>query len=247
MRWQRNLWWFAVPSFVLLGAVMLYPFASAVYLSLFDYYLIRPDDAAFVGLANYVSLLADARFWSSLLNTFIIAGGAVALEFALGLAVALGLFHLRRGAGAFIFLQLVPLVITPVVAALFIKWIFVARWGLIDAGRGEDMNVRTTEEIEQRGTPTALEMAAGDVLFLTNLTFHTSRMNHTDASRWSVDFRYHAPPEVLSGSSREAIEELRGRQRGNGRVPLPALSAAPVPTWEEWQAATQRQRQEVGR
>lgn len=133
MRWQRNLWWFAAPSFVALGAVMLYPFASAVYLSLFDYYLIRPDDAAFVGLANYVALLADARFWSSLLNTCIIAGGAVALEFALGLAVALGLFYLRRGAGAFIFLQLVPLVITPVVAALFIKWIFVARWGLIDA------------------------------------------------------------------------------------------------------------------
>ena len=133
MRWQKNLWWFAVPSFALLGAVMLYPFASAVYLSTLDYYLVRPDDASFVGLANYADLLADGRFWSSLLNTCVIAGGAVALEFALGLAVALGLFHLRRGAGVFIFLLLVPLVITPVVAALFIKWMFVARWGLIDA------------------------------------------------------------------------------------------------------------------
>ena len=133
MRWQKNLWWFAVPSFALLGIVMLYPFASAVYLSTLDYYLIRPDDTSFVGLANYAALLADGRFWSSLLNTCVIAGGAVALEFALGLAVALGLFHLRRGAGVFIFLLLVPLVITPVVAALFIKWMFVARWGLIDA------------------------------------------------------------------------------------------------------------------
>ena len=133
MRWQKNLWWFAAPSFVVLGAVMFYPFASALYLSLFDYYLIRPDDASFVGLANYAALLADGRFWSSLINTFIIAIGAVALEFALGLSVALGLYYLRRGAGAFIFLQLVPLVITPVVAALFIKWVFVARWGLIDA------------------------------------------------------------------------------------------------------------------
>ena len=129
MRWQKNLWWFAAPSFVVLGAVMLYPVASALYLSLFDYYLIRPDDASFVGLANYAALLADGRFWSSLLNTFIIAIGAVALEFALGLSVALGLYYLRRGAGAFIVLQLVPLVITPVVAALFIKWVFVARWG----------------------------------------------------------------------------------------------------------------------
>ncbi len=121
------------------------------------------------------------------------------------------------------------------------------RWGLIDAGRGADMNVRTTEEIEQRGTPAPLEMAAGDVLFLTNLTFHTSKMNHTGDSRWSIDFRYHAPPEALSGPARNAIEDLRRRQRSGGRVPLPVLSASATPTWEEWEAATLRQREAVGR
>jgi len=133
MRWQKNLWWFAAPSFVVLSAVMLYPFASAIYLSLFDYYLARPDDAAFVGLANYTSLLTDERFWSSLVNTLIIAGGAVGLEFVVGLSVAIGLYYLQRGAGVFVVLQLIPLIITPVVAALFIKWMFVARWGLVDA------------------------------------------------------------------------------------------------------------------
>ena len=133
MRWQKNLWWFAAPSFVVLAAVMLYPFASAIYLSLFDYYLVRPDDAAFVGLANYTSLLTDERFWSSLVNTLIIAGGAVGLEFVVGLSVAIGLYYLQRGAGVFVVLQLIPLIITPVVAALFIKWMFVARWGLVDA------------------------------------------------------------------------------------------------------------------
>ena len=119
------------------------------------------------------------------------------------------------------------------------------RWGLIDAARGEDMNVRTSEEIEQRGSPVALEMAAGDVLFLTNLTLHTSKMNRTDASRWSVDFRFHASPHALSGDHRAAIEELSRRQRGGGRVPLPVLSAGATPTWEEWQAATLRLRKEA--
>ena len=133
MRWQKNLWWFAAPSFVVLAVVCLYPFASAIYLSLFDYYLARPDDAAFVGLANYTSLLTDERFWSSLVNTLIIAGGAVGLEFVVGLSVAIGLYYLQRGAGVFVVLQLIPLIITPVVAALFIKWMFVARWGLVDA------------------------------------------------------------------------------------------------------------------
>lgn len=133
MRWQRDLWWFALPSFVLLSAVLFYPFASAVYLSLLDYYLVRPKDAVFVGLANYATLLGERRFWTSLWTTLLIAGGSVLLEFALGLGVALGLYMLRRGARFFLVLQLFPLIITPVVAALFIKWMFVARWGLIDA------------------------------------------------------------------------------------------------------------------
>ena len=83
------------------------------------------------------------------------------------------------------------------------------RWGLVDAARGEDMNVRTDEEIEQRGTPVALEMAAGDVLYLTNLTFHTSKMNRTEDSRWSVDFRFHVTATALDGPQRDAMEEIR--------------------------------------
>ena len=35
------------------------------------------------------------------------------------------------------------------------------RWGLIDAARGEDMNVRATEDVERRGTPTPVEMQLG--------------------------------------------------------------------------------------
>ena len=119
------------------------------------------------------------------------------------------------------------------------------RWGLIDAARGEDMNVRTTEEVERRGTPTPVEMQAGDVLFLTNLTFHASKMNRTGASRWSVDFRYHAAPSALSGRPRAALEEMHGRLRAGGREPLPVLSAAATPTWEEWRDDTNRAREQA--
>ena len=112
------------------------------------------------------------------------------------------------------------------------------RWGLVDAARGEDMNVRTNEEIEQRGTPVALEMAAGDVLYMTNLTFHTSKMNRTEDSRWSVDFRFHVTAEALDGQQREVMEEFGKRQRSVGRVPLPVLSASAIPSWEVWRDAT---------
>ena len=117
------------------------------------------------------------------------------------------------------------------------------RWGLVDAARGEDMNVRTNEEIERRGTPLALEMAAGDVLFLTNLTFHASKMNRTRDSRWSVDFRYHVSAEALVGPERDAMAEFGKRQRAGGRVPLPVLSASAIPSWEEWRAEMLQQRE----
>jgi phytanoyl-CoA hydroxylase len=38
--------------------------------------------------------------------------------------------------------------------------------------------------------PVALEMQAGSVLFMTNLTPHSSYKNNTDTVRWSVDLRY---------------------------------------------------------
>jgi phytanoyl-CoA hydroxylase len=40
--------------------------------------------------------------------------------------------------------------------------------------------------------PVPLEMAAGSVLFMTNLTPHASFENKTDQVRWSIDLRYHS-------------------------------------------------------
>ena len=46
-----------------------------------------------------------------------------------------------------------------------------------------------TDEFPDTG-PIPMEMRAGDVLFLTNLTPHASFENHSDQVRWSVDLRY---------------------------------------------------------
>jgi multiple sugar transport system permease protein len=68
-----------------------------------------------------------------MLNTVIIAGTAVATEFILGFALALCLFRLTWSPKAFMVLNFLPHIITPVVGALFLRWIFVSRWGLLDA------------------------------------------------------------------------------------------------------------------
>ena len=132
MHWQRGLWLFLVPSFSLLTIVLLWPLAYAIYLSLFNYRLGAPE-TNFIGLGNYTALLAEARFWNSLWTTIVIALGAVGLEFIIGLTLALALYGLTFSARVFTVLLFLPHIITPVVAALFLKWVFAANWGLLDA------------------------------------------------------------------------------------------------------------------
>ncbi|HMM88927.1 carbohydrate ABC transporter permease [Bradyrhizobium sp.] len=132
MRWQRGLWLFLAPSFGLMTLVLLWPLGYAAYLSAFDYHLGSPG-VRFVGLANYTQLLGEARFWQSLWTTLLIAFGSVAVEFALGFALALALYKLTFSVRAFMILLFLPHIITPVVATLFLKWILTSNWGLIDA------------------------------------------------------------------------------------------------------------------
>jgi multiple sugar transport system permease protein len=88
-----------------------------------------------VGFANYAILLAEPRFWNSSANTALIAMSALAVQLGIGLAVALGLYHLPpRGARILTVLMFLPNIVTPVVGALFLRWLFVSQWGLIEVG-----------------------------------------------------------------------------------------------------------------
>ena len=121
---------FLAPSAVLLVAVMVFPLGYAIYLSLFNYD-IGAGIFEFVGLDNYGALLGEQEFWDSLWRTVLIVASAVALEFVTGLLVAYGLYRLTFGVKALNTLMFMPSIITPVVAALFLRWIFIGRWGLL--------------------------------------------------------------------------------------------------------------------
>ena len=110
--------------------MLLFPLGYAIYLSLFEYDL-GAGIERFIGLGNYDVLLHEARFYGSLVRTVEIVASAVALEFCLGLMVAYGLYRLTFGVRTLNLLMFMPSVITPVVAALFLRWIFIGRWGLL--------------------------------------------------------------------------------------------------------------------
>ncbi|MBX3567471.1 MAG: sugar ABC transporter permease [Rhizobiaceae bacterium] len=127
---EQALWLFLVPSLLVISCVLLVPLGYAVYLS-FTNYNLTATSTDFVGLANYQVLFGEERFWSSLIRTVLIVSAAVGLEFCLGLAIAFGLYKLTFGAKSLLMLVFIPYVITPTVAALFLRWMLMGRFGLI--------------------------------------------------------------------------------------------------------------------
>jgi multiple sugar transport system permease protein len=124
-------WWlFLVPSGVVVALVMVYPLTYAINLS-FSNYDLGSGSHAFIGLRNYASLLTDQRFWTSFAQTLLFAVSAVGLESTLGLTIAYGLYRLTFGRRTLNLLLFLPHIITPVVAGLFLRWVFVGRWGLL--------------------------------------------------------------------------------------------------------------------
>lgn len=87
-----------LPTLVLLAVFQLYPLAEAIRLSFTDTSLLEPAAAAdFVGLAQYVSLVTDAGFWSMLRVTAVYAFSSVVLHVLLGLGLALAIdYGVRR-------------------------------------------------------------------------------------------------------------------------------------------------------
>jgi multiple sugar transport system permease protein len=129
---RRSLWLFVLPSLITSAVLFGIPVAMVLWLSLTDAAL-QGQPAHFVGLANYLALAGDDRLLGACGNTVLIAVSGAIMQTGLGLALALALDALRRGAQTLLALIMLPNIITPVAGALFLKWIFITRWGLADA------------------------------------------------------------------------------------------------------------------
>ena len=109
-------------------------------------------------------------------------------------------------------------------------------WGLLKGARGSDQNMRTFEDVASRGQPVSLPMRKGDIFVFSNLTFHKSTVNLTDAVRWSIDIRYTRIPEQhqLAPEVRASEDFMRTKLRNTGRVPIALHGVTPRPSYAEW-------------
>jgi multiple sugar transport system permease protein len=113
---------FLLPLFVLVVALIIYPFYRAIWLSFTDKLVGYPE--RFVGLRNYVYLIHDDTFHEVVRNSLVFTVGSVALKVLTGLAMALVLNGLWRGRTFFRGLFLLPWITSTVIVALTWRWMF---------------------------------------------------------------------------------------------------------------------------
>ena len=123
--------WF-IPAAILLLAVVCYPVLRTVTLSFLHDDLANGFAAEFAGLENYTRLLGDSRLHATLKTTAFFTLASVAVEFLIGLLLALSVQSLKRGHGGVRVIFLMPWMLPTAVVAVLWTWIFNDQFGLVN-------------------------------------------------------------------------------------------------------------------
>jgi multiple sugar transport system permease protein len=115
---------FLLPGLLFLFAIDLVPLVYSAWLSLYDWWLLRPRSIPFVGLGNYARLATDPEVRRAVVVTGLFTAGSVAVEFLAGLALALLFSQQFRFLRPLRVLLLLPLFVVPVVGATMWRIIF---------------------------------------------------------------------------------------------------------------------------
>jgi multiple sugar transport system permease protein len=111
-----------LPTMVLLGLFIAYPFVRGIMLSVTDSRVGVPGD--FVGLENYRRLWSDSIFRAAVYNTFLYTGVTTVFKLGLGLWLAMLLNRNFRGKAFTRAFILLPFIIPTVLSTFAWKWMF---------------------------------------------------------------------------------------------------------------------------
>jgi multiple sugar transport system permease protein len=128
------VWAFLTPTLILLLAITIFPLVWSLYLSLTKFSVIKDASTGptWIGLANYASLLQDSDLWERFFITARFAVPAVTIEFLIGFGLAMLLNRKFAGRGLIMTLILIPMMLSPVVVALFWRYMYRPDYGVIN-------------------------------------------------------------------------------------------------------------------
>jgi multiple sugar transport system permease protein len=124
---------FLTPAFVILLLFLIFPLFWNVYISLHDVSLITLlKEWRYIGWQNFLDLIEDPNFHTSLRVTLWFVAGSVALQFGIGLLISTLLNQKVRAAGVLRALFIIPWTISAVIAAFSFKFIFDENFGILN-------------------------------------------------------------------------------------------------------------------
>ena len=127
---RRTAYFMVLPALLIILIVAFWPVVYSVWLSLHDSTITVLG--SFVGVANYVEMFQNPDFQEGLINTVIFTVASVALEFVIGLAIALAINRAFRGRGLVRAAVLVPWAFPTVISAVMWRLMFQDQIGIVN-------------------------------------------------------------------------------------------------------------------
>lgn len=132
--WKKKLTPYLMlsPSYVFIVTLMAVPVGMGILYSFQNYLFFDPFNRAFIGLGNFTRILSDRTFWIAVRNTVVWTVVSLALQFILGMTLALllnaGPFPGKPLYQALVFL---PWAVPGFLIGMTWKWMFNAELGVI--------------------------------------------------------------------------------------------------------------------
>mgnify|MGYP000894974802 CR=1 FL=1 len=125
---------YALPGLLLLAVILAYPIGRGFYLSLHKYNLSSFSPPEYIGFENYKALFDDPMFIGAFQHTLIFVIVSLALEFVIGLMIALLLHQNFKGRNVLRGIALLPWMMPPVVTAFVWAWMLNGTYGILNYG-----------------------------------------------------------------------------------------------------------------
>ncbi|MBS4959783.1 MAG: sugar ABC transporter permease [Clostridiales bacterium] len=129
---KKDFMVFMFPALLILILVLAVPLVYSFIVSFFNTNLKFPGLGDFVGLRNYIAVFKDQYFMSSAWTTVKFTIGVVAIEFIVGLIIALMLNNDIKGKNIFFSIIIVPMLITPIAVGLIWKLLLHSDLGIVN-------------------------------------------------------------------------------------------------------------------
>jgi len=123
---------FTLPTMALLVLIGVFPLIWSLGLSFTRYDFTTSVEPRFVGTLNYARVLANEDIWAVFITTAKYVAMAVGAEFILGFGIALLLNRSFPGRGLLTTAMLLPMMLSPVIAASFWKQMYEPQWGALN-------------------------------------------------------------------------------------------------------------------